>query len=232
MRNFSIKLFSSLIGLALVTVLPACNDGEFAGGSGAAKRLTGGENANGKGIKDGKDPNDLDGDGIAERDLDGDGIPDIDRNNNGIPDSKEGTTNDPDSLEDGDGSTSSSLYHDLELMQNEEDEKHSIKIETIVDGKTIRTTEHKAPGKGKSIKFEKACRNQGKTCLKVTMIGKVTETVGQTKCAKMKSSSGKSAVVIADVDGVTLIGSCLGGGSDEEHTLTCPNSESLAVTGC
>jgi hypothetical protein len=228
--SIQLKLLAPLIALLVTT---GCNEGGFSGSSGTgSKRLTGDAKGSPNGATD--DDGNGDDDGSGMKDLDGDGVPDRDDNNNGIPDEDEGVTNAPeDSLEDGDGTLSSKLYHALELQQRQEDEKHQIQIDTVVDGKVIKTTTLSAPGKGKSLTFPDACRNQGKTCLRISLIGKVTETPGKTQCAKATvSSDKKSATVIADVDGATLFGSCLGGGTDEEHLITCPNSTELQVTGC
>ena len=227
--SLKLKLIAPVLALL---VSAGCNEGEFAGSSGSgSKRLTG----DAKGAPNGGEDGDSgDGTDSGMKDLNGDGIPDRDDNNNGIADEDEAITNKPDdSLDDGDGTLSGKLYHNLELTQRHEDERHQIKIETVFDGKVVKETTLSAPGRGKSLTFPDACRTQGKTCLRISLIGKVTEIPGKTSCAKATiSGDKKSATVIADVDGATLFGSCLGGGTDEEHLITCPNSTELQVTGC
>jgi hypothetical protein len=244
-------LLVALAAFSIIVSASACSESNFAGGGpkrslnlndksdandggGGRDSDSDGDSDNdggseGKGGKDGKDGDSDGSDGMGGKDgLDGSDSGDSD----GLEGSDSGDTDNGDSdVGDDGGTVTKKTRSDLKIRQTREDDKHRIKVELLIKGKVSKTEEVASPGKGKEIVMTDMCRKNLDTCLKVTFIGKLTQTAGGAQCVFTSPQGATSVKIDVDTNGAGFLGSCK---PDEDETLffECPDSKSLKVQGC
>lgn len=244
-------LLVALAALSIILSSSACSESNFAGGGpkrslnlndGKADANDGGDSegrdsdsdgdSDNDGGSEGKDGKDGDSDGSDGKDgkdgLDGSDSGDSD----GLEGSDSGDTDNGDSdVGDDGGTVTKKTRSDLKIRQTREDDKHRVKVELLIKGKVAKTEEVASPGKGKEIVMTDMCRKELDTCLKVTFIGKLTQTAGGAQCVFTSPQGATSVKLDVDTNGAGFLGTCKPD-EDETYFFECPDAKSLKVQGC
>ncbi len=253
-KTWIAAFFAALLFLGV----QACTDSNFAGGAaGKSAGLTGknkGKDGADSGGPDSGGPDSGEPDSGGPDSSDGPDGGGVDAADSGGPDGgglDESDTSDTGGPGGDDGEVSAKTRHDATIeriaVNGDTDNPFTVKVETIVKGKTTST---------QTVSFEEdeiatknlklACRNSKNTCFKVTFINDANdrnghiEVVGGTPNEPVTCvwahEEGKSATIDIDADGdehsgILDLGTCKEG-EDDRVKITCPQSNKLQVQLC